>query len=162
MAKLWDLSELRAQFRVYTGRVTTALMSDSDIDDEINDYYVNHFPSDAKVDEFDTFFTQALSATDDGVYDISQDVERLDDPVTINGNQIRFYRDRESFFSAHQGFRGHYHHFLSLALTHNTHTGKFEDEHIHQQQDNLRTNQQRLLLQEYRGHKDERHQYEYV
>ncbi len=128
MAKLWDLSELRAQFRVYTGRPTTGQISDSDINDLINDYYVNQFPSDAKVDEFDTFFTQALSATDDGVYDISQDVDRLDDPVTINGNQIRFYRDRESFFSDHQGFRGHHHHFLSLLSIHNTHTRKFEDE----------------------------------
>ncbi len=127
MAKAWDLSELRAQFRTYTGRPTTAQISDSDVNDEINDYYVNHFPNDAQVDEFDTFFTQALSATDDGFYDLSQDVDRLDDPVTINGNPIRLFRNREEFFSGHR-HHGHHHHFLSLVLLHNTQFRKFEDE----------------------------------
>ena len=89
MAKTWTLTELVAQFREYTGRPTNTTQLDDDaIKVLINDYYINHFPSDAKVDEFDTFFTQALSATDDGVYALATDVDRLDDPITINGRQI--------------------------------------------------------------------------
>lgn len=129
MALAWTLAEIRAQWRVYTGRATTDQISDSDVDDLINDYYVNQFPNDAQVNEFDTFFTQALSATDDGVYAIAQAVDRLDDPVTINGNQITFFRDREQFFDAHHLHgQGHHHHFQSLTILHNTHRRKFEDE----------------------------------
>lgn len=129
MTKAWNLSELRAEFRIYTGRPSAGQISDVAINDLINDYYVNHFSNDAKVDEFDTFFTQALSATDDGVYDLSQQVDRLDDPVTINGNPIKFFRDRESFFlDLGHHHRGHHHHFLSLTILHNTHFRKFEDE----------------------------------
>ena len=127
--KAWTLSEIRDQWRIYTGRTTTDQISNVNVNKEINDYYVNHFPNDAKVDEFDTFFTQALSATDDGKYSLSQDVDRLDDPVTINGNPITFYRDRELFFTGNH-LHGHHHHFLGFNLTtlHNTHFHKFEDE----------------------------------
>ena len=128
MAKTWTLTELVAQFREYTGRPTnTTQLSDDAIKIQINDYYVNHFPSDAKVDEFDTFYTQALSATDDGVYAIPQSVARFDDPVTINGNQICFYRDRELFFSDFPHNR-HHHHFQHITTLHNTFHRKFEDE----------------------------------
>lgn len=123
--KTWTLSEIRAQWRIYTGRETTDQISDTEVNKLINDYYVNHFPNDAKIDEFDTFFTQALSATDDGEYALSQDVDRLDDPVTINGVEITLYRDRENFFSSH-----HYHHTVGFHFQsqHNTHHDKFSDE----------------------------------
>lgn len=127
MAITWTLAEIRAAFRKYTGRTTTSQISDSDVNDLVNDYYVNHFPSDAKVDEFDTFYTQALSATDDGVYSIPQSVARFDDPVTINGAQICFYRDRELFFSDYPDYRYH-RHFRSITTTNNTLYGKYEDE----------------------------------
>jgi hypothetical protein len=97
--KTWSLSELRAEVRKLTGRSETADISDAEVNKLINDYYVNHFPSDAGVNEFDGFFTQSLSATDDGVYDVAQNIDRLDDPVTINNTQIFFYRDEELFFS---------------------------------------------------------------
>lgn len=106
--KTWKLSEIRALWRELTGRPSTGQISDVNINKEINDYYVHHFPSDAKVDEFDVFFTQALSATDSGIYSLASNIDRLDDPVTINGREIVFYRDRELFF----GTRDHHHHFL--------------------------------------------------
>ena len=128
MAKTWTLTELVAQFREYTGRKTENQLSDANIKILITDYYINHFPSDAKVDEFDTFYTQALSATDDGVYDIPQSVDRFDDPVTINGNQIRLYRDRELFFSGNGLDSRHRHFAFNFRTQHNVHTTKFEDE----------------------------------
>lgn len=106
--KTWKLSEIRALWRELTGRPSTGQISDEDANKDINDYYVNHFSHDARVDEFNVFFTQALSPTDDGVYSISQNIDRLDDPVTINGRQIVLYRDRELFFG---GIDHHHHHF---------------------------------------------------
>ncbi|KKN19563.1 hypothetical protein LCGC14_0944490 [marine sediment metagenome] len=125
MAITWNIAGLTTRFREDTGRRQTTDISDSDIADFINDYYVNDFPSDAKVDEFDTFFTQALSATDDGEYTIDSGVDRLDDPVTINGREIVLSRDREEFFATH-----HHHHFLHGHF-HGARTnlhGQFEDE----------------------------------
>jgi len=103
MALTWTLAEIRARWRAETGRSQTTDISDSDVNDLINDYYVNHFPSDAGVDEFDGFFTQLLLPTDSGVYAVAQNVDRLDDPVTINGNQILLCRNREMFFSGQGG-----------------------------------------------------------
>lgn len=128
MAQTWTLAELRAQFRIYTGRPSADQISDSDVNDKINDYYVNLFSNDAQVDEFDTFLTQSLSATDDGVYDIAQNVDRLDDPITINGNQIRFYRDRELFFSSNNLDNSNRYFGFDYISYNNLYTTKFEDE----------------------------------
>ena len=127
--KTWKLSEIRTLWRELTGRPSANQISDADVNKEVNDYYVNHFSSDAEVDEFDVFFTQALSATDSGVYAIDQSVDRLDDPVTINGNQIVLERNREVFFSGIHD-HGYHHHFHGSHVTtlHNTHFDKFEDE----------------------------------
>lgn len=96
--KTWKLSEMRSYFRQLTGRPSTGQISDTNANIELNDYYVHHFPHDAKVDEFDVFYTQALSATDSGIYSLAQNIDRLDDPVTINGREIVLHRDREVFF----------------------------------------------------------------
>ncbi len=106
--KTWKLSEIRDLWRELTGRRSTSQISDVDVNEEINDYFVNHFPHDAKVNEFDVFFTQAMSATDDGIYSLASNIDRLDDPVTINGREIVLYRDRELFFGTHDL----HHHFL--------------------------------------------------
>lgn len=124
----WKLSEIRTLWRELTGRQTTGQISDANVNKEINDYYVNHFPHDAKVDEFDVFFTQALSATDSGIYSVASNIDRLDDPVTINGREIVLYRDRELFFGAHYHnhrnfLHGHYH----GAIVHLPH-GQYKDE----------------------------------
>jgi len=95
----WNLEEIRDRWRKDTGRSQTGDIGDTDVNKQINDYYVNYFPHDARVDEFDIFVTQALSATDDGEYTISIDIDRLDEPVTLNGEPIAFYRDRERFFN---------------------------------------------------------------
>lgn len=122
--KTWELSEIRTLFRELTGRKSTQQITDVNVNKEINDYYVHHFPSDAEVDEFDVFFTQALSATDDGVYTLAQNIDRLDDPVTINGRRIVLYRDRELFF----GRQDHGHHFLHGHFHGTTLHGQFKDE----------------------------------
>lgn len=125
MPLTWVLAEIITRWREDTGRSQTADISDDDVADFLNDYYVNHFPSDAKVDEFDIFFTKAMSATDSGIYAIAQEVDRLDDPVTINGREITLHRDREVFFSTHD-----HHHFLHRRFrgARTTFHGQFTDE----------------------------------
>ncbi len=109
--KTWTLAEQRTLFRQLTGRPSTDQISDEDVNKEINDYFVNFFSHDAKVDEFNVFFTQALSATDTGIYSLGQNIDRLDDPVTINGAQITLERDREVFFGERHHHRHRFAHF---------------------------------------------------
>ena len=99
----WTMTQMVARWREDTGRSQTTDISDTTVIDLINDYYVNKFPSHAKVDEFDDFLTQALSATDSGIYAVAQNIDRLSEPVTINGNQIVLCRNREQFFSGSGG-----------------------------------------------------------
>ena len=128
MALDWTMTDMVARWRKHTGRSEVADISDADVIDIINDYYVNYFPSDGEVDEFNTFYTQELTATDDGVYEIPQSVDRFDDPVTINGNEIKFFRDRELFFTNNNlDSRNRYYGFDYLSYN-NLHTTKFEDE----------------------------------
>lgn len=98
MSLTWKFSEIRTRWREDTGRSQTSDISDNDVDDLNNDYYVNHFPNDAEVDEFNGFLEQATTADDSGEYDLSTDVDRLDDPVTVNREEIKLYRHREKFF----------------------------------------------------------------
>ncbi len=123
----WNMTQLIARWRADTGRSSTNDISDNSVAALINDYYVNYFAGDTGADEFNTFFTQALSATDDGVYALAQNIDRLDDPVTINGNPIAFYRDRELFFAGNQ-LHGHHYRFIGSNLTTLHSFYKFEDE----------------------------------
>ena len=66
MSLTWKLSEIRTRWRELTGLSTTGDISDSALDDLINDYYVNWFPEDAKVSIFDGDFTQLVTAVDSG------------------------------------------------------------------------------------------------
>lgn len=99
MALTWKLSEIRTRWREDTGLSQVADISNESIDDIIIDYYVNHFPHDARVAEFDSFIEQITAATDLGKYSLMPGIDRLDDPVTVNRTEIRLYRDRERFFS---------------------------------------------------------------
>ena len=56
--KTWTLAEQRALWRELTGRPSTGQISDVNVNKEINDYYVHHFSHDAKVDEFNVYFTE--------------------------------------------------------------------------------------------------------
>lgn len=129
MAFTGTMTQMVARWREHTGRSQTTDISDSEVIDRINDYFVNFFSSDTGVDELNVFFTQMLSATDSGVYSIAQSVDRLDDPMTINGRQIELFRDRELFFGTehryHDGFLGHS--FIGSRTT-NHFLGQFEDE----------------------------------
>lgn len=98
MALVWNLGEIRAEFRKLTGRSSTGDISDNDADDIINDWYQNYFPEDALITNFDAFFTQLATAIDSGEYTLAQTIVKLMEPMTINGEIITFYQDKNYFF----------------------------------------------------------------
>ncbi len=94
----WVLSEIRDAFRKHIGRTQTTDISDTDSNKEINDYYVNFFPEDALVTNFDDFFTQETTPTDNGEYSLAQTIVKLMEPMTVDGKEITFYQDKNQFF----------------------------------------------------------------
>ena len=94
----WTRAEIRAEWRKLTGRTSVLDISNDDVDALLNDYYVNYFPEDALVTNFDGFFTQVAIATDNGEYSLAQTIVKLMEPMTINGAEITFYQDKNYFF----------------------------------------------------------------
>jgi hypothetical protein len=67
---------------------------DADVDALINDYYVNYFPEDALVTNFDGWHGELVYPTDSGIYELDQDVVKIMEPMMINGAEITFYQDK--------------------------------------------------------------------
>jgi hypothetical protein len=103
MAKTWTLAEIRAKYRSLTGRPTTGQISNSDINDEINDYYRNQFPLDIDDSYFMAWLTQALTATDTGIYTLDESVLVVKEPIKINGAVQIFTEDDKLFFEEFPG-----------------------------------------------------------
>ena len=96
-ALTWKLSEIKTRWRELTGLSTTGDIADATLGGLINDYYVNHFPEDAKVSNFDGAFTQLLAPTDSGEYSIDEAYVKLMGPMTVNGAPVRFFQDKRYF-----------------------------------------------------------------
>lgn len=99
MAKTWTLAEQRTEFRDLTGRPETTDISDANVNNLLNDYWQNYFPIDSDCAQFHGDWTQELSATDDGDYDIASTVLELRAPFTIDGDKIKVYTNKDKFFS---------------------------------------------------------------
>ena len=76
----WKRSEIRDRWRELTGRTTVDDITNDDVDSLLNDYYVNYFPEDALVTNFDGFFTQEALATDNGGYSLAQTIVKCVKP----------------------------------------------------------------------------------
>lgn len=98
MAFTGTLLEIRTLFRQLTGLLTTGAMSDNDANDRINDFYQNVFPLEVDVDDFRAWLTQLIEPTDSGEYDVSANVLKLLEPVTISGDEVELYQDPGQFF----------------------------------------------------------------
>ncbi len=103
MAKTWTLLEIRTKYRGLIGRPSTGQISDSDSNDNINDYYRNQFPFEVDDELFREWFTQELTATDDGIYTLDESVLVIQEPVKVNGDDQIFTMDHEKFFEEFPG-----------------------------------------------------------
>jgi hypothetical protein len=101
MAQNWTLEEIRQKVRDISGRPSTNQITDSEIDDRINDFYTQRFAQDIGVSDIEGFHTIDVTATDSGEYSLTADILRLNQPVTINGvpsNEFTFYQEQDRFF----------------------------------------------------------------
>jgi hypothetical protein len=109
MAEDGNLANIRELFRDLTGLQGSSQLSDANINDKINDYYQNRFPYDVDESVFDTTFTQELSATDSGTYEISDDILEIKQPIKVDGADQIFTNDINYFTEQFPGdFTGAY------------------------------------------------------
>ncbi|MHC4569601.1 MAG: hypothetical protein ACYTE3_28075 [Planctomycetota bacterium] len=97
----WVMSELVSRFREHIGLSSTSDITDANAHKWINDYYRHVFPLQLDLDLLNGWYTQELTAVDEGRYALNQTVLDINRPVTVNGSEIRLYMDKEEFFRAH-------------------------------------------------------------
>jgi hypothetical protein len=101
MAQEWTLEEIRQEVRNVSGRPSVNQISDSEIDDRVNDFYTQRFSQDIGVSNIEGTYTIDVTATDSGEYELPASVLRLNQPVTINGlpsNEFSFFQEEGPFF----------------------------------------------------------------
>jgi len=89
IAQLW---------RDYTGLSETTDILAADVITRINDFYVNIFAPDVDTDDFHQDHNIATAPTDAGSYDLPSNVVDVQEPVWIDGEKIRLYRDLGAFY----------------------------------------------------------------
>jgi len=96
----WTVTRIKAKIRELTGRPSTSQISDADLLDKINDFYVEILPQEVSVHEFTAYFefdtvdgtgTKALSAIDSSIINVVP-------PIYVDGDQVNFWIDDNVFF----------------------------------------------------------------
>jgi len=102
----WTLTQLRSKVRELTGRLSTSDLSNSDLDDKINDFYLYVLPDEIVLPELKTFYSLTTTA-DDGDYSVPSTVFGIKKPITIDyddgsgEHRLDFWQDVDAFFDAY-------------------------------------------------------------
>jgi|TARA_R100001530_G_scaffold129206_1_gene99424 hypothetical protein len=101
MAQTWDLTAIRAKVRKLTGTPSTGQLSNSDLDNYIDNYYRNVLPLQTHATEFDKFdgsagFTGTTTAGT-GEYAFGADVFGIREPIIFDSENITLNHDFTNF-----------------------------------------------------------------
>jgi len=94
----WNLGTIRTKIRVITGRLHTAIMSDSEIDDYINNYYTNIMPVQLDSRALEVFYSD-VTVAGTGEYALASTVPAIKLPLMIDNVPIPLSYDKEAFFN---------------------------------------------------------------
>ncbi len=101
MAQTWTLAEIRAKVRVLTGRPTTTQISNTDIDDYVDNYYRNVLPLQTQATEFDKYSSSGgftgTTVAGTGEYALGADVYGIKEPLILDSETIPLSHDIKSF-----------------------------------------------------------------
>lgn len=94
----WTLAKIRSKVRELVAMPDTAQLSNSDLDDKINNFYQYVLPVEVNAQE--EYGWYSLSTTiGTGEYALDSDMLSAETPITINGSPIVLYLDAELFFN---------------------------------------------------------------
>jgi hypothetical protein len=98
---LWPLSAIQSKIRRLTGRPSANQLSDADLLNYINRYYLLKFPLEIRPMELETWFEATLTAGQDTYLldDLSFDgYLSIGNPMTINSYPLECYYDPDEFY----------------------------------------------------------------
>ncbi len=109
MIPSWSLSEIRQKVRQVSGRLSTNEMSNTQVDEYINKYYVFTFPAEVKLDKKHTYY-EFDTRPNVHIYDLPNDPDNaatpavpaftnFEPPATIDGLSLLWYQEPAPFFS---------------------------------------------------------------
>lgn len=98
---LWAFADIKRKIRRLTGRQTTSELSEPLLNDYVNKYYLHKFPLEVFPVELKGWFEITLIEGEaeynlDG-YDYNENYITINNPITINDNNILLYYDPETF-----------------------------------------------------------------
>jgi len=94
----WELADIRRKVRNITGRKSTQQLTNAELDDYINDYYVYDFPAELKTDKIRDYY-DFITTPEVKEYDITGYVN-VQPNIYIEGLEINYYQDVNFFLSA--------------------------------------------------------------
>jgi len=103
MSITWTLAEIRAKVRKLCQRQDTADLSDSDINDLINDFYRNQFPTDVYAAKIKGWYSFDTASGDGGEYTLGETVITISTPLTVTDSDdyvsnATLYLNKDKFF----------------------------------------------------------------
>ena len=94
----WTLADIRQAVRKYTGMLSSQQISDSDLNEAINDFYVNEFPLLIGRNELMTWHTFNTTAGT-GQYSLDVDIIKIVLPIYVDNTPVWTTHDRALFFA---------------------------------------------------------------
>lgn len=97
MGNTWTLAEIRQKVRQVTGRFSTDDLSNTQLDEYINKYYLYTFPAEVKLEQKHTYYTfqteanQPTYSAPDSLY------TNYEPPATVNNLSMLWYQDPAKF-----------------------------------------------------------------
>lgn len=92
------LVNIRQKVRNVTGRISTNQLSDSDLDEIINNFYLYNLPEKLRLINLKTNYTFNL-APNVAVYNFDRNnYYTVEPPAFLSGYQIQFFQDQQSFY----------------------------------------------------------------
>jgi len=93
------LADIIAKVRLLTGRPSPQQITDAQITDYVNSFYVYDIPNSLKIDKLKDVYTFQLEPNID-TYDFDKNTHfSCDSPVYIGGYPTDFYKDRRAFYN---------------------------------------------------------------
>lgn len=93
-------NEIRDKIRELIRKPSTSQISNSTLDDKLNEFYRNKFSLDIQSYLTKSTYTISLSPTDSGKYLIPESVLTIKEPMKLNGADVILTHDREQFYQS--------------------------------------------------------------
>lgn len=98
----WTLADIRQKVRQVTGRLSPGEISNTGLDNYINQYYQYTFPAELKLERKHTYY-EFLTVANTAWYDLPNSTyTNFESPALLDNYDLLWYQDPASFFSQSQ------------------------------------------------------------